>query len=399
MSTLAPPKSLALEMFADKSFDEYKVDILIAILMECDDLYTNDDSDSYLTDSEYDFLYLFAKAQAPTNEYFLGVGSEVRGTKTLLPFPMGSLNQCYIGDIEDWVNKWNLNDEKVIISDKLDGTSAMVIYDDNGDFQISYSRGNGTEGADISRHMRKMQNCPGTITIEEAITVRGENIIEFSTFNYLQSNFFRKDGKSYKNPRNFMAGVMNAESKEDEIYDYIKFVAYEIVGSKLSKHEQFDKLEEMGFETPYRLTVRGNQLTDEYLGKYLAQRKAHSIYEIDGIVICVDDKDKRATMNPTSDTLNPAYSVKYKVTSDDNMAIVNVVNVEWNISKHGYIKPRVNVEPFDMDGVTISWTTGFHAKFIYDNKIGPNAKVKISRMGNVIPIILEVVEPMPMEAI
>lgn len=388
---------IAKEMFKEKTFDEYDVETLISILMETDDLYANAETESYLTDAEYDFLYLFTKAQSPTNEYFLGVGSEVRGSKTLLPFPMGSLNQCYIGDIEDWVDKWNLNNEKVIISDKLDGTSAMVIYDNNGNFQISYSRGNGTEGADISRHMRKMQNCPSTIDTEEAITVRGENIVEFPTFGYLQSNFFRKDGKQYRNPRNFMAGVMNAESKEDEIYDYVKFVAYEIVGSKLSKEEQLRKLEDLGFETPYRLAVRGNQLTDEYLAGYLKQRKAHSIYEIDGIVICVDDKDKRATMNPTSDTLNPSYSIKYKVTSDDNMAIVNVVNVEWNISKHGYIKPRVNIEPVDMGGVTISWTTGFNAKFIYDNKVGPAAKIKISRAGDVIPVILEVVEPMPLE--
>lgn len=361
--------------------------------METDDLYNNANAESYLTDAEYDFLYLFIKAQVPTHEYFLGVGSEIRGSKIALPFSMGSLTQCYIGDIESWVDKWQLNNEKLIISDKLDGTSAMLIYNNSGQFQISYSRGNGVEGSDISRIMRKMQNCPQSIDNDNvAITVRGENIFELSTFNYLQSNFFRKDGKQYRNPRNFVAGVMNAEAKDSEIYDYIKFVAYEIVGSKLSKEEQFDKLEGLGFETPYRLTVRGNQLTDEYLGKYLKQRKANSIFEIDGIVICVDNKDKRSLMTPTTDTLNPSYSIKYKVQDTENLAVATVVGVDINLSKHGFLKPRINIRPIELDGVTISYCTGFNMKYIYDNKIQPGCKINITRAGNVIPLCLGIAE-------
>ena len=389
-----PYKSLALEMFADQSFDEFDVDVLIGVLMELDDLYTNVKTEPYITDPQYDFLYQFVYAQAPTDEYFLGVGSDVRGEKIKLPFTMGSLDQVPQGAMPEWLNKYNLtaDGEFIVISDKLDGASAMAVYDLAGPLQIAYSRGNGTEGADITRHMRKMQNCPQTVDNNgEALTVRGENIFEFSTFHYLQRNFFRKDGKPYKNPRNMVAGVMNAESKDDALYDFVKFVAYEIVGSELSKQEQFRRLEELGFEVPHSLAKRGCELSDDYLTGYLESRKAHSIYEIDGIVLDVDGAAKRAEMNPTRATLNPAYTIKYKMNTD--VCDIAVIDVEYNASSHAYWMPRVNLQPTEMGGVTVSWATGFNAAFIRDNNIGPGAILRVTRSGDVIPFIMSVVTP------
>ncbi len=386
--------ALAKEMFEEQSFDEFGVEILIYILIEADDLYNNAESESYLADAEYDFLYQFAHAMAPTHEYFLGVGSEIRGEKIKLPFTMGSLDQVPQGAMAEWLAKWNLTieGEFIVISDKLDGASAMAVYEAIGDLQIAYSRGNGTEGADITRHMRKMQNCPDTIDNGGvAITVRGENIFEFTSFPFLQKNFFRKDGKPYKNPRNMVAGIMNAESKEDELYNYVKFVAYEIVGSELSKQEQFLKLEELGFEVPYSLAKRGCELSDEYLTGYLETRKANSIYEIDGIVLDVDGADKRAEMNPTRATLNPAYTIKYKMNTD--VCDITVIDVEYNPSSHAYWKPRVNLQPTEMGGVTVSWATGFNAAFIRNNNIGPGAVLRVTRSGDVIPFIMGVVTP------
>ena len=389
-----PYKSLALEMFADQSFDEFDVDILVGVLMELDDLYTNAKTEPYIKDAQYDFLYQFVYAQIPTDEYFLGVGSDVRGEKIKLPFTMGSLDQVPQGAMPEWLGKYNLtaDGEFIVISDKLDGASCMAVYDLEGPLQIAYSRGNGTEGADITRHMRKMQNCPQTVDNNgEALTVRGENIFEFRTFPFLQKNFFRKDGKTYKNPRNMVAGVMNAESKEDALYDYVKFVAYEIVGSELSKQEQFRRLEELGFEVPHSLAKRGCELSDEYLTGYLEVRKENSIYEIDGIVLDVDGAEKRAEMNPTRDTLNPAFTIKYKMNTD--VCDISVIDVEFNPSSHGYWKPRVNLQPTEMGGVTVSWATGFNAAFIRDNNIGPGAVLRVTRSGDVIPFIMSVVTP------
>jgi len=385
-------EKIALSLFADQTFDEVDISTLLNILVECNTLYEIDDNGSYLIDAQYDFLYQFVYAQVPSDKFFTGVGSDVRGEKIKLPFTMGSLDQIYVGDMAKWLSDWKLNDEKIAISDKLDGTSGMIVFDNTGEFQIAYSRGDGVEGADISRHMRKMRSVPKNLPdITETITVRGENIFEFASFPYLRNTFTRKDGKRYKNPRNMVAGVMNAEEKDPEIYDFVKFVAYEIVGSTLSKVEQFKKLEKLGFEVPYYIVYDGKDCTDEKLTNLLKLRKQDSPYEIDGIVLDVVSAAKRAEMNPTRDTLNPAFTVKYKITSADNIMEIPVIDVEYNASSHGYWKPRINLKPTEMGGVTVSWATGFNAKFIESNNIGPGAVLRVTRSGDVIPFIMGVV--------
>ena len=381
---------LAREMFEDQSFPMYQIEDFVKILEKADELYHSSEDESFLSDAEYDFLYRFAEKVDPTNPYFLGIGSEVRGEKVKLPFPMGSLDQIYEGEIPNWVTKHALDEELIIISDKLDGQSGMIIYDKSGNFQIAYSRGDGVEGADISRHIRKIRGVPAEV--EKPLVVRGEIIIEEATFPYLRDNFKRKSGKPYKNPRNAVSGMMNSKTIDKEIYPFIKFVAYQIVGSTESKNIQLSDLDAMGFEVVYSTACRGKTLSDEWLTKHLELRKQNSVYEIDGIVLDVNGANKRAKMNPTRDTLNPAYSIKYKVTDADNLAVAIVEGITWNISKHGYLKPTINIVPVELGGVTISNCTGFNAKYIYDNKIQPGCKVKITRSGDVIPLILAVME-------
>jgi len=380
----------AREMFEEQSFWMHDIDTFIEILQAADDLYYNDD-ESFLTDAEYDYLRRYAEVLDPSNVYFTGVGSEVRGGKIKLPHSMGSLDQIYEGEIQDWVKKWKLQDETVVLTDKLDGASAMVVYDKDGKLQIAYSRGNGVEGADISRHIRKLRSVPDLV--DKRRDIRGEIIIEIGTFGFLNQQVKTRAGKIYKNPRNMVSGLMNAKENNEIVYNYLKFVAYEIIGGTGSKEEQLRELEALGFEVPHSLTVRGNELTDDYLTQYLNLRRQDSIYEIDGLVLDVNSNDKRHAMNPTRDTLNPAYAVKYKVADANNIAQTIVEYVDWNLSKHGYWKPRVKIKPVDLLGVTIDYATGFNAKFIQDNGIGPGAVIEITRAGDVIPFIQRTITP------
>lgn len=381
---------LAKEMFEDQSFPMYQIEDFVKILTKADELYHSSDDESFLTDTEYDMLRRYAEKVDPTDPYFLGIGSEIRGEKVKLPYPMGSLDQVYEGEIPNWVVKHALGDELTVISDKLDGQSGMVIYDKKGEFQIAYSRGDGVEGADISRHICNLRTVPTNVT--KPLTVRGEIIIEEATFPFVRDNFKRKGGKPYKNPRNAVAGMMNSKTIDKGVYNYIKFVAYQIVGSDESKDVQLRDLEAMGFEVVYSTTCRGKNLSDEWLTKHLELRKQNSVYEIDGLVVDVNGANKRAEMNPTRDTLNPAYSIKYKVTDKDNIAFPMVIDVEWNVSKHGYLKPRVNIDPVELGGVTITYATGFNAAFIREHGIGPGAIIQLTRSGDVIPFIQRVVE-------
>lgn len=68
------------------------------------------------------------------------------------------------------------------------------------------------------------------------------------------------------------------------------------------------------------------------------------------------------------------------------------MDIEWNISKDGYIKPTIILEPTNIGDVEISRTTGFNAKYIYDNNIGKGTIVKLIRSGDVIPHIVEIIK-------
>ncbi|PPD55304.1 MAG: hypothetical protein CTY12_01475 [Methylotenera sp.] len=373
--------------------DTIETSQLVSLLELADDLYYNDE-ESILSDVEYDTYHQYTKSVDPTNPYFLGVGSSIRGGKVPLPYQMGSLDQKYHGEVPEWVAKHDLTREVAILSDKLDGASGMVVYDADGNFQIAYSRGDGVEGADISRHLSQMQSVPKTIAYDKPITIRGENIISKRNFPLAKNVATSRSGKPYKNARNMVSGLMNASENPTDVYDYIDFIAYEIVGSELSKGDQLRLLDRMGFLVVEFTSSEFANLTDTFLTKYLNMARADSDYELDGVVIDVNSAAKRADMNPTKTTLNPAYSIKYKVADESNMTIATVVDVEINISKHGYLKPRVEIRPVDLVGVTVTWATGFNMKFIRDNRIGPGAKIRITRSGDVIPFITNVVESM-----
>ncbi len=379
------------ENFFLYDLDDYTIEQIVSVLEVADDLYYNDE-DSFLSDSEYDILRRYAQNTDPTNSYFLGIGSSIRGGKVTLPYQMGSLDQKYEGEIESWITKNNLRNETAVLSDKLDGASAMVVYDASGTFQIAYSRGDGVEGADISRHVRLMKSFPLTIEHDKPLVVRGENIISKANFPFARLAKTR-NGKPYKNARNMVSGLMNASENPEPVYDFVDFVAYEIVDSELSKIEQLLLLSDLGFNVVQYSTFDFFRLNDIVLTNYLNEIREDNNYDIDGIVIDVDSTSKRSQMNPTRSTLNPAYSIKYKVADASNLAEAECVDFEINISKHGYLKPRVRIVPVDLVGVTVTWATGFNMKFIKDNKIGPGAKIRITRSGDVIPFIMETVSP------
>jgi len=115
--------------------------------------------------------------------------------------------------------------------------------------------------------------------------------------------------------------------------------------------------------------------------------KEFSEYDIDGIIVIPDAEYIRNVDK------NPKYSFAFKMQLDTNVVNVEVEKVLWNISKFGLLKPRVQIKPVNLNGVTITYTTGFNAKYIVEKNIGPGAIIKLTRSGDVIPFILGVIKP------
>lgn len=383
-------RAMADEILKDPS--HYSFDVVIGLLQLASDCYYNDvNSESFMTDEEFDYLQTYCKKLNPVHPFFLQVGADVRGGKVKLPIPMPGLDQIDYGNISAWLNKNKLLNEKFVISEKLDGYSALLVYDHEGNLRIAYSRGNGFEAADITRHLKKMKSVPQRINQANCM-IRGEIVLKKNLFDRLHEIFVEKRGSSYKNPRNFVSGQMNSEQSIDEFYDSISFVACGIMGHGHDKLRQIDIMGNACFELPRIKMVNGSLINDDFLIKTLNEWRDQTTYEIDGIVLDVNSKETRKNMKPHENSINPTYTVKYKQASTDNFSETTCVEVEWNTSKDGYQKPRVKVEPVNLLGVTISYCTGFNAKFIRDNGIGPGAKLIITRSGDVIPYIVKVVE-------
>lgn len=368
----------------------------IAVLTQLDDLHFNEDLD-VVSDLTYDAFRLIIKTAFPNEAYFATVGSQVRGGKIDLPHQLGSLNQVEVGGLAAWKAKIkaalraagiiSTSGVTIIITAKLDGASALGRF--AGGLKIAYSRGNGLQGADITRHVQHF--------VPEAKGlngwVRGENIIAKQTFvDEVQPKFMRSGGEPYKNPRNAVSGMMNASAHKDPaVYDHIDFVAYEVLGrNDISKSNMLIELSNHGFLTPQFWTVAFDDLTEDFMAECITELRDTYGYEIDGVVADIDDAAIRELLNDGS--LNPEYAFKYKTLDTSNYAETEVENVEWRVSFRGYLKPRINYKPCSLPGITSTYATGYNAKFIFDNGIGPGAIVGVSRMGEVVPNVIRVVQ-------
>ena len=385
-------QSLIATIFTFNDIESVPPAALIDLLMYADDFYFNDDQPP-IEDNQYDAIKQYAQRQLPAHVYFTGVGSAVRGGKVALPHQMGSLNQTHIGELTKWYQSTKIVDQNIVISDKLDGASCLLILG-GGKLQIAYSRGDGIQGADITRHMQRSHSIPKTVPTTETIVVRAENIISVLNFNQAQTRLKSRSGRPYANPRNMVSGLMNASSNDEYVYTIVDTIAYEIVGSTLSKSDQLNRLKQLGFNVVPWIQRNSSDLTEADLTALLNERRSKSNYELDGLVLDVDSADERKRLH-NSDVLNQAYATKYKVADSSNQAYPLVTGVTWAISKDGYYKPTIQIEPTQLCGVTIQNCTGFNAKFILENGIGPGAKISLVRSGDVIPFCQQVLAPAP----
>jgi NAD-dependent DNA ligase len=133
----------------------------------------------------------------------------------------------------------------------------------------------------------------------------------------------------------------------------------------------------------YKIT---ETLTNEMLSAILIEWRKTYKYEIDGVIVCDDNTYTRKSGNPV-------HAFAFKMVLSDQIAEAKVVDVIWSPSKDGYLKPRVQIEPIKLGGVTIEFATGFNAAFIMDNCIGIGATIELIRSGDVIPYIKSVTVP------
>ena len=368
-----------ISKYNDEVLKEYlyneKIELLHSIKNYVDDIYYNSGEYTYLSDEQYDILKDIIKERDPGYKVPVGAKIRVGENRVKLPYWLGSMDKIKAEDINEiakWVSK-NYYGE-YIVENKLDGVSCLLI-NSNNEIKL-YTRGDGYVGSDISYLSKYINNIPKSIL--ENINIRGELIIKKDIF---ESKYKGK----YANPRNMVSGLVGSKTLREGISD-VEFVAYEIIGDGLmmKPSEQLKKLSDIGFQIVENQIIY--KLTLEKLIEILTYNKVESPYEIDGLIV----QSNREYYRNVSD--NPEYAFAFKMRLDSNLVNAEVEEVEWNVSKWGIIKPRIRIKPISLGGVTIKYTTGFNAKYIYDNKIQKGALIQITRSGDVIPYIVKVLK-------
>ena len=341
---------------------------------------------SVISDSIYDILIDFLKIKNPKSKVLKLVGAKVKSKKVKLDYWLGSMDKIKpnTNQLNIWTKKYK---SYYNLSDKLDGISALLIYNDN---KIKmFSRGTASEGMDIS-HLIKYLKLPDYETInnyckknkingdKNLIAFRGELIIKEETFNKNWSDKF-------KNSRNTIAGLVNSKSINPELALDTELILYEIVEPFYPIDRQFLIINDIGFKCVSNKNIE-HDLSYEYLSEYLSKRRKKSDYNIDGIIVTHIDTHERNIDG------NPEYAFAYKDILQDQIAKTTIESIEWNISKDGYIKPTILLKPVSIGGVEIKRTTGNNAKFIVDNILGVGAIIEIIRSGDVIPKVHRVIK-------
>jgi len=348
-----------------------------------------------MSDSKYDQLVEELSLLSPDDELLGKVGVSVAddSRKSRLPIEMASMNKIKsMEDIDDWCRLKGISrSEVVIITPKFDGLSLCVKEDDNE----AWTRGDGTFGQKSDEHYKLIQNH-----LYEDIFEKGDpfGAIEFKyTYGEVmmpKQVFIDKYSADFANPRNLVAGLLNSKDATESLRD-CNYIKYGGIPSKSfnpkTKQEILDTLNEnQRVKVDYHI-CKVSELTEDLLIDLFHKYSVN--YEIDGLIIEVNDLSKQDKLGRETSSNNPVWARAFKHPSFEQSAETEVIGISWNISKQGYLKPTLHVKPVKLDGVTVSNVTGNNARFVKDLGLGVGAIVTIKRSGMVIPLITDVITP------
>jgi len=362
-----------IEQFKQNGIDTLKMlteKQMETILDEAQKAYYNDPENTLLTDNEYDIIKEYMEKKYPKNKVLDQIGAPIQDkNKVKLPYFMASMDKIKpdTNALQKWKDKYK---GPYVLSAKLDGISGLYSTENNE--QKLYTRGNGEVGQDIS-HLIPFLRLPTT----PDITIRGELIMKKSTF-------IDKYKDQFSNSRNLVSGLVNQKKLEPEKFNDLDFVAYEVIKPTLKPSDQMEFLEKEDVDVVINETKKN--IDNTILSEILVDWRENYEYTIDGVIVENDEIYKRTEENPK-------HAFAFKMVLSDQIAEAKVLNVLWAPSKDGYLKPRIQIEPVVLGGAKIEYATAFNAAFVEDNKIGIGALVKLVRSGDVIPHIMEVIEP------
>ncbi|MCA9684493.1 MAG: NAD-dependent DNA ligase LigA [Myxococcales bacterium] len=317
------------------------------------------------------------------------LGAPVRHTRSML-----SLDKCYgPDDLHSWAEKF---EGEILVMPKMDGVACSLRYDSNGKLFLAATRGNGSEGEDITVNALEVDDIPKQLgggkgkgkgkkaggLKDLAVEVRGELFMRLSVFERYKDQ--------YSNPRNLTAGAIKHKERGRTAAYTLSFYAYDLVNHNLaSEREKFATLRELGFSVEECEFVPRDTLQEAY--ERWSKRRPEIDYEIDGVVYRASDVGEQQRLGETGH--HPRWSIAYKFQGDTGTTVLE--DVLWSVSRTGTITPVALFKPIELSGAMIGRAGLFNLNHFEDLGLSEGATIEVTRRGGVIPYVERTVSPGP----
>jgi len=332
-----------------------------------------------ISDEDYDLLVTELLLIDPRNGVPFEFSEKVVGKPVKHSPPMLSMDKVYsANEVKQTVEKWE--GDTVTVSYKMDGAACSLLYE-NGKLIRAATRGKGDVGEDITQAVLLIENVPRTIPYKQRVEIRGEVIMPSSIF----EKYFKDQ---YAHPRNLAAGTLKREKQNKDESRGLKFYAYNALHTWAKNEiDKFRFLKENGIEFVPIASVQKKDIL-KILEKF-TNVKSKLDFGVDGLIITAGSIEVQESMGYTSH--HPRFAVALKYQGESGITVLK--DVDWSISRTGVITPVAHIEPITLSGATITKVSLHHAGFIKSLGISYGCRVKVTRRGEVIPHIEEVVTP------
>ena len=287
----------------------------------------------------------------------------------------------------------SLNEEVVYVCElKIDGLAISLTYE-NGRFVRGATRGDGRVGEDITSNLRTIHSVPLTIKEQNRIEVRGEAYMPHASFLALNEAREKAGESLFANPRNAAAGSLRqldpkiAASRNLDLFIF-SYGEWEVEKEIHTHSGRLQFLHELGFKIN-RESKKCHSIEEviAYVNEW-TEKRAELPYEIDGIVIKVDDLRQQEKLGFTART--PRWAIAYKFPAME--AVTTIDDVELSVGRTGVVTPTAILSPVFIDGSTVGRATLHNADQIRELDIRIGDTVVIKKAGDIIPKVVRVIK-------
>lgn len=362
------------------------------------------------TISDYDFDQLLSELQdleekfpefddpgSPTKR----VGGEVTKNFDTVPhkYPMLSLSNTYSKEeLEDYLKriaKLVPNEMEYVCELKYDGAAIGITYK-NGVLERAVTRGDGTQGDDITTNVKTIPSIPLRLRGEgypEEFEIRGEIFMLLEGFNQLNQARVEEGLEPFANPRNTASGTLKMQDSSIVASRPLDSFLYYVLSNERVAGEHYEsmmKARDWGFKVPYperHYITRARNLEGIFdFINYWQKNRHHLPFEIDGVVVKVNDYQQQDKLGSTAKS--PRWAIAYKYKAEQVSTRLN--SISYQVGRTGAITPVANLEPVQLAGTTVKRASLHNADQIAKLDLREGDYVFVEKGGEIIPKVIGV---------